>query len=254
MGGPYDTPGLREAEFRRVYDEHMSALWRYVSARTPGHFDIGEIVSEVFSVAWRRFDKLEGARSERAWLFGVARRVLSNHRRGDARRGRLLSRMAAQPAAWPEPSGSTFASRVEAALGRLRPKEREALMLTVIDQLASALAAFRLGKAHLPPLGYDMRLPRDRFRVAGRLRVGDRHNRWHRDLPEPRRRCDLDPPGPPVAGLWMLSSPRGGLLPRSRMGRHEHDSASRQHRLGRQLDRGEPPAPSAGSLMGIGAS
>ena len=47
----------------------------------------------MFLVAWRRRDELPG--EPLPWLYGVARKVLANHRRGGARREALAERAAA---------------------------------------------------------------------------------------------------------------------------------------------------------------
>lgn len=81
--------------------------------------------------------------------FGVARRVVAGRQRSLRRRRDLLARLAAsnyQPGATMGPAATTSAGdHVIEALGRLRPGEREALLLVVWDQLSHAEAAVVLG-------------------------------------------------------------------------------------------------------------
>jgi RNA polymerase sigma-70 factor (ECF subfamily) len=53
-------------------------------------------VAETFTVAWRRIADVPSGQDARAWLYGVARRVLANHDR--AIRRRLDERLAADVA------------------------------------------------------------------------------------------------------------------------------------------------------------
>ena len=46
-----------------------------------------DITADVFAVAWRRWDDVPEV--SRPWLFGVALKLIANHRRGEQRRTRL---------------------------------------------------------------------------------------------------------------------------------------------------------------------
>ena len=100
------------------------------------------MVAEVFLIAWRRIGDIPSD-NEVAWLLAVARRVLSNAHRGDARRERLLVRL---HEAVPVPSTDNRGSvddndafdRVRDALARLRPADTEILQLTTWEELSHA--------------------------------------------------------------------------------------------------------------------
>jgi DNA-directed RNA polymerase specialized sigma24 family protein len=62
---------------------------------------VADVVSEVFMTAWRRIVDIPDG-SELPWLYGVARRVVMNHRRGARRRHRLGAALIAQPNDPPE--------------------------------------------------------------------------------------------------------------------------------------------------------
>lgn len=78
------------------------------------------------------------------WLLGVARRVIANHLRGDARRRALDDRLSAQ-----RPEGSRSdperPSRISLALSTLGERDREALMLVAWDGLEHRAAATVMG-------------------------------------------------------------------------------------------------------------
>lgn len=61
------------SEFADLYRTHLTAVWRYVRARVPEHHEAQDVTSEIFTRAWRsweRYDPLKG--SARAWLFRIA--------------------------------------------------------------------------------------------------------------------------------------------------------------------------------------
>src|SRR5580698_2801043 len=87
----------REESFERLYNSCYCDITAYVIRRTKAS-DVGDVVAKVFAVAWRRFDRIPDPPDDRLWLFGVARRCLSDHQRGDNRRLRLQARLASERA------------------------------------------------------------------------------------------------------------------------------------------------------------
>jgi RNA polymerase sigma-70 factor (ECF subfamily) len=76
-----------------MYQAHVRALLAYAVRRVPRPEDAADVVAETMLVAWRRRHEAPAGDAARLWLFGVARRVLANHHRGDARRLRLGERL-----------------------------------------------------------------------------------------------------------------------------------------------------------------
>ncbi len=136
---------IEEAGFRDFYDRHFGAIHRYATARIePG--EVHDVVADVFAVAWRRRADMPGGEQERLWLYGVARRVLADHRRSERRRIRLLVRLSTQPL--PVDPGDEEAldgERLERAISHLREGDRELLKLLAWDELTRPEAAEVLG-------------------------------------------------------------------------------------------------------------
>jgi RNA polymerase sigma-70 factor (ECF subfamily) len=117
-----------------------------VARRTGTAGVVDDVLSETFLVAWRRIDVVPA--DGLPWLLGVARRVLANQRRGEARRGALVQLLAGmlQRAPAAEPDGRIF-GELSAALATLSPREREALLLVAWEGLDPQRAAKVVGCA-----------------------------------------------------------------------------------------------------------
>lgn len=103
----------------------------------------------------------------RLWLYGTARLIVANQRRGERRRARLSERLRAElrrrlPAETAEDSTGTLVE----ALATLEEPDRELLMLVGWEELTPAQAAQVLG---ITPLAARSRLHRARRRLRARL-------------------------------------------------------------------------------------
>ncbi|WP_285706859.1 RNA polymerase sigma factor [Microtetraspora sp. NBRC 16547] len=74
------------ARFEAVYRETFGQITAYAVRRCDSPQDAADIVAETFTIAWRRMDELPPGKEATLWLYGVARNVLANHRRGEIRR------------------------------------------------------------------------------------------------------------------------------------------------------------------------
>ena len=174
------TPGERAAPYQPVraadpfspfFEAHHAAVSAFLRRRA--HADVAdELTVTTFEVAWQRWVDVPADRPL-PWLYGVARRLLANQRRSEQRRGRLRSRLAGvrhstgpHPAAG-SPGTDPATTAVDAlvarqALERLRPDDREALMLVAWEGLDAAAAAASLG---ISPGAFAVRLHRARQRL-----------------------------------------------------------------------------------------
>jgi len=132
--------GDGEERFRRLYEAHYRAVSAYAHRRSPGAADASDAVAETFTIAWRRIGEMPDADVALPWLYGVARRVLANQRRGDRRRADLSTRLQGAPPGSVEIESRIFADddrrTVLAALSRLREPDREILRLAVWEELS----------------------------------------------------------------------------------------------------------------------
>jgi RNA polymerase sigma factor (sigma-70 family) len=174
----------RNVRFERLYEQHSDAVARYCLRRVRSAALADDACSETFLVAWRRFDDVPD--EPLPWLFAVARRVVGNLVRGDARRDALDRRLSVTASEWTanaEPAPSDPA--LEAALAELREPDREALMLVYWDGLSSAEAAAAMTTT---PAAARVRLYRARRRLANALASrADAHAQVDLRVPKPSK-------------------------------------------------------------------
>jgi len=157
---------LAEQRFARLYSEHGREILGYALRRCSEPEDAADVVAETFLTAWRRLADVPLGGEARLWLFGTARLVIANQRRGERRRGRLTEQLRAElrrqlPAEAPaDPSG------ILEALSALEESDRELLMLVGWEELTPAQAAQVLG---ITALAARSRLHRARRRLRARL-------------------------------------------------------------------------------------
>jgi RNA polymerase sigma-70 factor, ECF subfamily len=154
-----------EDQFRRLYAGNFEAVLAYAIRRVSQPADAADVVAETFLVAWRRHREMPPGDEARLWLYGVARRVLANHHRGDVRRERLRQRLtSAVSAEASAASAAAVSERLEVrdALARLGEIDREVLMLTAWEGLEPREAAAVL---RISPAAVRTRLSRARARL-----------------------------------------------------------------------------------------
>ncbi len=134
--------------FRKVYDDHHAQVLGYCLRRAAP--DPEAATAETFLVVWRRRDELRSREDMLPWLYGTARRVLANQRRGRSRMMRLTTRLRWTPSR-EEPAPEAVVVRREQdrqvvdALSRLLPADREVIRLTVWEELSRSQVGDILG-------------------------------------------------------------------------------------------------------------
>ena len=167
---PRTTPD--ENRFRRLYERHHEALLRYFFRRAdPSSAE--DLASEVFLVAWRRIDEVPPGEQTLPWLYGVARRVLSNRRRGTRRLGRLISRIGSMGSVGPIEPDRVIVERdadreVLDALDHLSQPDQEVLRLAAWEGLSTKELALAIG---CRPATAEKRLYRAKGRLARELGI-----------------------------------------------------------------------------------
>jgi RNA polymerase sigma-70 factor (ECF subfamily) len=140
------TEDTRRERFEAVYRELYAPICGYVLRRVHEPEDAAEVIAETFATLWRRFDRCPSGDELRPWLFGVARRVIANQRRGERRRSALGERLASQaePAAEAVHAVET-PSDLARAFASLSESDRELLSLVAWEGLTSEELAVALG-------------------------------------------------------------------------------------------------------------
>lgn len=156
------------ARLEQLYADNYERIRGYALRRTDTVEDAHDVVSETFLVAWRRLDDVPDGDRAVLWLYGTARKVLSNQHRSNRRRRRLMHRLRSQP---PPPIHVPSAhepdtQRVATAFARLTPDDQEILVLTGWEQLDPGQLAIVLECARSTA---RVRLHRARKRFAAAL-------------------------------------------------------------------------------------
>ncbi|HJU52536.1 MAG TPA: RNA polymerase sigma factor [Acidimicrobiia bacterium] len=156
----------RGHKFDSLFADHYLAVYKYCLRRL-GKSDGEDAAAEVFAVAWRRLEQIPAGESARAWLLGVAYRVVGNQYRGRRRRGNLTDRLRGERHMAVEPDTADAEIRLLLhALESLRDADRELLRLSSWDGLSNAEIATVLG---VKQNAVDQRLFRARTRLRLRL-------------------------------------------------------------------------------------
>lgn len=152
-----------EHAFVALYEREYGDVLRFVQRRAhPDHAE--DVAAEAFLVAWRRLADLpRGEEAGRAWVFGIARNVLLNQRRGQQRQQalgiRLADHAAVQQQSTEDPAQATLRTDLQRVWTRLSAVHQEALSLAIFEDLDSVAAAEVLG---VSAVAYRLRLSRAR--------------------------------------------------------------------------------------------
>jgi RNA polymerase sigma factor (sigma-70 family) len=160
----------RRRRFEAVYAAHRGPILGYVLRRTDNPDDAADVIAETFLTAWRRLEDMPRDPQARLWLYGVARRVLANHHRGERRRSALTDRLRADLAAEYRPAEfDGDQARIAEAFRRLPAGDRELLALSAWEGLGYGQIAVVLGCSRN---AVRLRLFRARKRLAAELANG----------------------------------------------------------------------------------
>jgi RNA polymerase sigma-70 factor (ECF subfamily) len=134
-----------ERRFRALFDTHRRLVLGYALRRVDEPADAADVVAETFLIAWRKLGDVPEGEAARAWLLGVARRVLANQRRGERRRTGLADRLAGELATLPAPVVPERDEVVRRALAQLADEDRELLLLAGWEGLSPSEIAAATG-------------------------------------------------------------------------------------------------------------
>jgi RNA polymerase sigma factor (sigma-70 family) len=164
-----------------MYHEHSGRVFGYALRRTSCE-EAKDLTSETFRVAWERLDVI--SEDPLPYLYGIARRLLANQKRGGRRRAALIEKLRSEASAedplshegteeWLELERGSAGSpdrpadpSIRIAVSRLSAADQEVLALTYWEGLSSVATARVLGCTRAAVL---VRLHRARRRLADEL-------------------------------------------------------------------------------------
>ncbi|MGM9384192.1 RNA polymerase sigma factor [Streptomyces antibioticus] len=152
-GGP--AAAVRDPRlFEEFYRRHVDAVTRFVARRVDDPHTAADLTAEIFLAV---LDSAHTYRprlgSETAWLYGIARNVVSTERRRAAREAERNRRFSGRRLLEPDDivrledklDAESPGRRALAALARLPEGERAVMELIAVDQLTVTEAAAALG-------------------------------------------------------------------------------------------------------------
>jgi RNA polymerase sigma-70 factor (ECF subfamily) len=168
-----DEAVLPVDEFTALYDQHFRDIYRYIAGRL-GRDVADDIAADTFLIALRRWHTFDAERGGvRPWLFGIATKLVAQHRRQETRRYRALGRVGPEEVTdshetrvvnWVTAEG--LQPRLAKAIAALSSAERDVLLLNALCELSHEEIAQALD---IPYGTVGSRLSRARKKVRSTL-------------------------------------------------------------------------------------
>jgi RNA polymerase sigma-70 factor (ECF subfamily) len=160
-----DKDAARDARLVGLVEDHFDFVWRVLRRLGAEPADADDATQQVFMIATRKLDDIAPG-NERKFLYGTARRVQANARRGRERRPELSAELGEVPASSGGPDHMTELSRagelLQRLLDRLPPELSRVLVLAEIEELEVAEIA-RLEHLKLGTAASRLRRAREAF-------------------------------------------------------------------------------------------
>lgn len=155
--------------FDEVYAAHVAFVWRTLRTFGVAESQIEDAVQDVFVVVHRRLSEWEGRASMTTWLFAIARRVASTHRRrgGSDRTEALVDEPAGGADTFAAMSRAQAVQRVMGILDGMDEDKRIVFALVELEQLSVPEVA-RMLDLNLNTAYSRLRLARQAFELAVR--------------------------------------------------------------------------------------
>lgn len=123
----------------RIYEEQYPTVYGFLRIRLGDPAEAEELASQVFELAFARADRFEyRGVSIGAWLIGIARNLLRDHRKRRRRRGDPVSLEAPLAGASGELEAAALRVDLQAALEHLTPDQQLVLFLRFIEDRSIA--------------------------------------------------------------------------------------------------------------------
>jgi RNA polymerase sigma-70 factor (ECF subfamily) len=168
-----DASDVTAPAFDEVYAAHAAFVWRVLRTFGVGEGQIEDAVQDVFVVVHRRLPEWEGRAAITTWLFSIARRVASTHRRRAGSERTRTEPLVDEPAGTADTyaamSRAQAAATVLAILEQLDEDKRVVFALVELEQLSVPEVA-RMLDIKLNTAYSRLRLARHAFESAVRAR------------------------------------------------------------------------------------
>jgi RNA polymerase sigma-70 factor (ECF subfamily) len=126
-------------DFTAVFREHAPSVHRALRRLGVSEADAPDVLQEVFVVVHQKLASFEGRSQLRTWIYGIALRVASDHRKSAyVRRERPTDELPDRVGSAPELKELERRERVvmlDRALSALSPEKREVLVLFELEEL-----------------------------------------------------------------------------------------------------------------------
>ena len=166
------------AAYAAIVNRHKDWIYRYLVRHLQDEEDARDVLQDVFFSLWRYLQRYDPKRSFKIWLSQIVlNKTRDRVRRTAVRRGALESLRIIELTS----SGSAIRletllirdealKRIEAAIEALQPQYKQALVLTLVEDLSHSEAAAKLG---IKRKVIENRVLRGRERLATLLRASD---------------------------------------------------------------------------------
>jgi RNA polymerase sigma-70 factor, ECF subfamily len=111
--------GLSAPDFATIYRDHVRFVWRSVRRLGIADAEVEDVCQRVFEVVHRQLPEFRGDARVTTWLFGITRRVVSDHRRSAYERRRNLHETEIEIAEPPDQERVLAQHQARALLDRL---------------------------------------------------------------------------------------------------------------------------------------
>lgn len=146
---PGAPPVVAAMDLASLYEQWVDFVWRSLRRMGVPAPSLDDAVQDVFLTAHRRLGDFEGRSSIKTWLFGIAVRVASDHRRSARRRGGLeplpLDLADARGDPHEELARSRAIQALDGALSRLDDVRRAVFVMMEIEEMTAPEVAEALG-------------------------------------------------------------------------------------------------------------
>lgn len=173
---------MRSLDFEAIYRRHFDFVWRCCRRLGVAESALDDVTQEVFLIVHRKLETFERRSTMKTWIYGIARRVVSGHRRVERRRvgsTRAESTEAQRSADCPHENVSRdeASKLLHALLAELGEERREVFVLAELEEMSAPEIAEATG-ANLNTVYSRLRAARADFeRALSRHRAREERRR-----------------------------------------------------------------------------